>query len=247
MAKYKFNIHINAFQLHLNHIQFICIIHNVVNKSKIRITKKETFKKTHDIFRFEETCKNNYKGKNKKKYSNNKKRQLVIRKAWRNGNLLILGNYLRRFSKVQANSCTVFAPFFLYTKNTLKRNVKAGFQETAMSVQLDINNFEFNNDGSLLIETHKIAQEVMHLFAHSSANTLFFLDKLSIKLAGGMQDKPKTEKYEAEMKALVKLYGDVIKEDVLRKNLEQNNGNVSEVIDQMTAILLNQSVMLAFP
>ncbi|ETO35728.1 hypothetical protein RFI_01334 [Reticulomyxa filosa] len=36
-------------------------------------------------------------------------------------------------------------------------------------------------------------------------------------------NEPKTGKHEAEMKALIQLYGDVIKEDVFKKKLEQSN------------------------
>ncbi|ETO35315.1 hypothetical protein RFI_01748, partial [Reticulomyxa filosa] len=83
--------------------------------------------------------------------------------------------------------------------------------------------------------------ESTRILAHNSANPLFLFKGFSIKLAGGMQDESKTVKYEAEMKALIKLYGDVVKEDALKKKLEQSNGNVSVVIEQITASLLNQN------
>ncbi|ETO33876.1 hypothetical protein RFI_03221 [Reticulomyxa filosa] len=57
-----------------------------------------------------------------------------------------------------------------------------------------------------------------------------------------MQNESKTGKYEAEMKALIKLYGDVVKEDMLRTQLEQSNGNVSAVTDQITTTLLNKKI-----
>ncbi|ETO02729.1 hypothetical protein RFI_34684, partial [Reticulomyxa filosa] len=78
------------------------------------------------------------------------------------------------------------------------------------------------------------------------ANALQYTSELRIKLVGGMQEESKTEKYETEIKALIKLYGDVIKEDALRKKLEESNGNISVVIEQITATLLNQNVMFAF-
>ncbi|ETN98917.1 hypothetical protein RFI_38571 [Reticulomyxa filosa] len=84
------------------------------------------------------------------------------------------------------------------------------------------------------------------IFAHNSANPLFIVNELPVKLAGGMQDEPKTGKHEAEMKVLIKLYGDVVKENALKKNLEQSNGNVLVVIEQITVSLLNQSVIYAF-
>ncbi|ETO21880.1 hypothetical protein RFI_15323 [Reticulomyxa filosa] len=72
---------------------------------------------------------------------------------------------------------------------------------------------------------------------------LSFVNELHVKIAGCTQDESKIKKYEAEMSVLIKLYGDVIKEDILRKKLEQSNGNVSAVIDQITATLLDQNVI----
>ncbi|ETO06869.1 hypothetical protein RFI_30524, partial [Reticulomyxa filosa] len=131
-------------------------------------------------------------------------------------------------------------------------------QEAIMPMQLDINEIKVNNDGLLLlVETQdniyiKIAsfccsffllkkneqftEEVMHI----SANTLPLIGKLPVKLAGGMQNESKTVNYEGKVKALIKLYGDVAKEDVLKKKLEQSNGNVLNVVDQMT-VTLNQN------
>ncbi|ETO15385.1 WD-40 repeat-containing protein [Reticulomyxa filosa] len=77
----------------------------------------------------------------------------------------------------------------------------------------------------------------MHVFA----NALCYSCKGDIKLVGGMQSKSETPKYEAEIKALVRLYGTTIKEEELRKQLEQNNGNVEIVIEQITTTLMKQN------
>ncbi|ETO14888.1 hypothetical protein RFI_22480, partial [Reticulomyxa filosa] len=58
-----------------------------------------------------------------------------------------------------------------------------------------------------------------------------------------MQSEPESGKYETEMKVLIKLYDDVMKEEELKKYLDQNNGNVSAAIEQITTILLNQKVI----
>ncbi|ETO10930.1 NB-ARC domain-containing protein [Reticulomyxa filosa] len=57
-----------------------------------------------------------------------------------------------------------------------------------------------------------------------------------------MQSELKTAKYEAKMKTLIRLYGDVIKEEELRKQLVQNDGNMSVVIEQITNSLMNRNV-----
>ncbi|ETO33520.1 hypothetical protein RFI_03582 [Reticulomyxa filosa] len=140
-------------------------------------------------------------------------------------------------------------PFFFNKKKLETQRQKQFCKKTAVQMRLDIDNFKFNVDDIFVDSQEDLyikAQEVVHLFAQGNANTLFFVNESLIKLAGGMQDEPKTEKYEAEVKALVKLYGDMIQEDILRKKLEQSNGNVSAVIDQITATLLNQNVIYTF-
>ncbi|ETO05269.1 NB-ARC domain-containing protein [Reticulomyxa filosa] len=101
-----------------------------------------------------------------------------------------------------------------------------------------------HKDFAPLVETRDVyakTQDVMRVFTQSNVNELACVSKERVKLVGGMQDESKTKKYEAEMSTLMKLYGDVIKEDILRKKLEQSNGNVSVVIDQITVTLLNQN------
>ncbi|ETO32126.1 hypothetical protein RFI_04995 [Reticulomyxa filosa] len=74
-------------------------------------------------------------------------------------------------------------------------------------------------------------------------NSFYYICNEHVKVVGGMQSEPESGKYETEMKALVKLYGDVMKEEELKKYIYQNNGNVSMVIEQITTILLNQKVI----
>ncbi|ETO34286.1 hypothetical protein RFI_02807, partial [Reticulomyxa filosa] len=64
--------------------------------------------------------------------------------------------------------------------------------------------------------------------------------KQQVKVLGGMQSEPGSGRYETEMKALIKLYGDIMKEEELKKYLEQSNGNISIVIEQITTTLLDQ-------
>ncbi|ETO16731.1 hypothetical protein RFI_20608 [Reticulomyxa filosa] len=54
------------------------------------------------------------------------------------------------------------------------------------------------------------------------------------------------EKYSRELKVLVRLCGDVIKEEELKKQLEETNGNVSMVIDKMVSKLLDQTVIFVY-
>ncbi|ETN99464.1 hypothetical protein RFI_38012, partial [Reticulomyxa filosa] len=164
----------------------------------------------------------------KKTQTIKKKATLVDCKLRMNGNLVY-----RTFAHLR------FSSFFFFN---LKRKYEK--KKKVMQRQPDIDNFEFNDCG-IFTETQDDVyiktKEIMYLFARSGANISFLVNELPVKLAGGMQDGSKTGNYEAEMKALVKLYGDVVKEDILRKKLEQSNGNVSVVIDQITTTLLNQN------
>ncbi|ETO04614.1 hypothetical protein RFI_32782, partial [Reticulomyxa filosa] len=54
-----------------------------------------------------------------------------------------------------------------------------------------------------------------------------------------LKEKSKTGKYKVEMKCI----GNMVKEDILRKKLEQCNRNMSTVIDQITATLLDQNII----
>ncbi|ETO01499.1 hypothetical protein RFI_35940 [Reticulomyxa filosa] len=96
--------------------------------------------------------------------------------------------------------------------------------------------------GQLLEMTY----EGTSVLAHSGANPLSLVTELPVKLAGGMQDEPKTGKNETEIKTLIKLYGDVVKEETLQKKLEQSDGNVSAAIEQITVSLLDQNVIYTF-
>ncbi|ETO16128.1 hypothetical protein RFI_21227, partial [Reticulomyxa filosa] len=62
-------------------------------------------------------------------------------------------------------------------------------------------------------------------------------------LVGGMQNasssKGEYDKYAKEMKALTRLCGDIITEEELRQALEDNNGNISMVIEQISRLLVH--------
>ncbi|ETO24762.1 hypothetical protein RFI_12393 [Reticulomyxa filosa] len=73
-------------------------------------------------------------------------------------------------------------------------------------------------------------------------NDWLYVDNKCIKCLGGMQNRPKSTKYELEMKALRRLCGNVIEEDELRKQLEESNGNVSVVIGRVVAKLMNPQI-----
>ncbi|ETO34935.1 hypothetical protein RFI_02139, partial [Reticulomyxa filosa] len=59
-----------------------------------------------------------------------------------------------------------------------------------------------------------------------------------------MQRTPEAGKYEKEMKVLQQLYGDVMKEEELRKYLEGSNGNVQMMIEQINTTLSNQKTAI---
>ncbi|ETN99573.1 hypothetical protein RFI_37897, partial [Reticulomyxa filosa] len=62
------------------------------------------------------------------------------------------------------------------------------------------------------------------------------------KLLGGMQNEIEKPKYAMEMKALIRLCGNIIEEDELKKQLEQSNGNVSQVVEKIISKLMNQNI-----
>ncbi|ETN98306.1 hypothetical protein RFI_39205 [Reticulomyxa filosa] len=57
-----------------------------------------------------------------------------------------------------------------------------------------------------------------------------------------MQSGVEQGKYALEMKALLKLCGDAIGEEELKKQLEESNGNVSMVIEKLVAKFMNPNV-----
>ncbi|ETO29863.1 WD repeat-containing protein [Reticulomyxa filosa] len=63
------------------------------------------------------------------------------------------------------------------------------------------------------------------------------------KLKGGMQNELEQDKFLVEMKALIRLCGDVVEEEVLRKQLEEANGNVSVVIENMVSRFMSENEM----
>ncbi|ETN99699.1 hypothetical protein RFI_37771, partial [Reticulomyxa filosa] len=67
-----------------------------------------------------------------------------------------------------------------------------------------------------------------------------FAYKESGDLSGGMQHNTETNKNAKEIKALMTLFGDAIDESELKKRLEENNGNVVLVIEQLTSKLMHR-------
>ncbi|ETO05179.1 hypothetical protein RFI_32216 [Reticulomyxa filosa] len=61
-----------------------------------------------------------------------------------------------------------------------------------------------------------------------------------------MQSVTEQGKHTMEMKVLMRLCGDVIEEEELKKQLEENNGNVSVVLEKLVSKLMNQKVRLYF-
>ncbi|ETO28819.1 hypothetical protein RFI_08308 [Reticulomyxa filosa] len=82
------------------------------------------------------------------------------------------------------------------------------------------------------------------------------IDKVGLEeptMNGGMDNKPEhakqdnnQEKYAMEIKALLRLCDEVTNEEELRKTLEQNNGNVSHVIEHLVSKLLKQKVRFVY-
>ncbi|ETO26944.1 hypothetical protein RFI_10189, partial [Reticulomyxa filosa] len=74
------------------------------------------------------------------------------------------------------------------------------------------------------------------------------MNQRKAKLWGGMQselgfpESPKVEKgkYEKEKKVLLRLCGDTISEEELQQKLEESNGNIAIVIEQMLAKWINE-------
>ncbi|ETO08830.1 hypothetical protein RFI_28556 [Reticulomyxa filosa] len=72
----------------------------------------------------------------------------------------------------------------------------------------------------------------------------FDIDTSNDKLSEGIQNKIEQDKYKKEMEALIRLFGDKIEdENELKKEMEQNNGNVTLVIEKMVSNLLRQNEM----
>ncbi|ETO21901.1 hypothetical protein RFI_15302, partial [Reticulomyxa filosa] len=70
------------------------------------------------------------------------------------------------------------------------------------------------------------------------------VNKRVVKLLGGMQNRSEQEQYAMEMKALKRLCGNSIEEETLRKQLEENKGNVSLVIEKILIQLMSQNVRI---
>ncbi|ETO34415.1 WD-40 repeat protein [Reticulomyxa filosa] len=83
-------------------------------------------------------------------------------------------------------------------------------------------------------------EEIRYTFTKGDEKKLRDIPQGCVKMVGGMDKRIGSEKYEMEMKALIRLYGDMVKEEELKKKLEESNGNVSIVIEQMTATLMRQ-------
>ncbi|ETO02762.1 hypothetical protein RFI_34651, partial [Reticulomyxa filosa] len=75
---------------------------------------------------------------------------------------------------------------------------------------------------------------------HDDAKQEGFIYKESGDLSGGMQHNTEPNKNIKEIKALMTLFGDAIDESELKKYLEENNGNVVLVIEQLTSKLMRR-------
>ncbi|ETO21379.1 hypothetical protein RFI_15826 [Reticulomyxa filosa] len=79
-------------------------------------------------------------------------------------------------------------------------------------------------------------------FIPNSSNELSRIDKEKMRLLGGMQNRSEQGKHAKEMNVLMKLCGDVIKEEELKKQLEESNGNVFVVIERFIIKLMDQNI-----
>ncbi|ETO34638.1 hypothetical protein RFI_02451 [Reticulomyxa filosa] len=57
-------------------------------------------------------------------------------------------------------------------------------------------------------------------------------------MLGGMQNEKELKKYSREIKVLMQLFKENVKEEELIKHLEEMNGNISMVIEKMVSILM---------
>ncbi|ETO02731.1 hypothetical protein RFI_34682 [Reticulomyxa filosa] len=86
----------------------------------------------------------------------------------------------------------------------------------------------------------------MCICTHDDAKQEGFVYKESGDLSGGMQHNTEPNKDTKEIKALMTLFSDAIDENELKKRLEENNGNVVLVIEQLTSKLMRREVYIFF-
>ncbi|ETO00885.1 hypothetical protein RFI_36555, partial [Reticulomyxa filosa] len=80
----------------------------------------------------------------------------------------------------------------------------------------------------------------VYLHTHDDTKQERFVYRESGDLSGGMQHNTEPNKNAKEIKALMTLFGDAIDESELKKRLEENNGNVALVIEQLTSKLMHR-------
>ncbi|ETO07106.1 hypothetical protein RFI_30285, partial [Reticulomyxa filosa] len=64
------------------------------------------------------------------------------------------------------------------------------------------------------------------------------------RFVGGMQHGAGQGKYPTELRALIRLCGDVMEEEELKRQLEENNGNIFMIIEKIVSTLITQKVSL---
>ncbi|ETO05278.1 hypothetical protein RFI_32117 [Reticulomyxa filosa] len=62
------------------------------------------------------------------------------------------------------------------------------------------------------------------------------------RMLGGMQNEKESKKYSREIKVLMQLFKENVKEEELIKHLEEMNGNVSLVIEKMVLMSMTNQV-----
>ncbi|ETO15122.1 hypothetical protein RFI_22241, partial [Reticulomyxa filosa] len=92
------------------------------------------------------------------------------------------------------------------------------------------------------INTKKEICVCVYLHTHDDGKQERFVYKESGDLSGGMQHNTEPNKNAKELKALMTLFDDAIDESELKKRLEENNGNVVLVIEQLTTKLMHQEI-----
>ncbi|ETO07527.1 hypothetical protein RFI_29865 [Reticulomyxa filosa] len=70
------------------------------------------------------------------------------------------------------------------------------------------------------------------------------VNKDNDKPVGGMQHDEDQGQYPTELRALIRLCGDVMEEEELKRQFEENNGNVHAIIEKIVSTLMTQKVSL---
>ncbi|ETN99970.1 hypothetical protein RFI_37488, partial [Reticulomyxa filosa] len=87
-------------------------------------------------------------------------------------------------------------------------------------------------------------KEEMYAYTYKDEQVMNLVNKDNDRLVGGMQHGEDQGKYPTELRALIRLCGDVMEEEELKRQLEENNGNVSAIIEKIVSTLMAQKVSL---